>query len=221
MARGGKNSGDGFTGKRGNFVTYYLNGVLVGRNIGLRTVESTPGLEATWQANKLVTAFLKPVKEFIDLGFELEAKKAHSFKYSRAYSCVRTESIVGIYPDQGIDFSRVLLSRGKMKMATDVKAGIKGNSIEFSWNPTLVPNATLANDQVMLMAYFPESMEAEYLIHGGKRGSGTAELVLPAYRNPVMMETYITFISADHKRISNSIYTGQFTMPGSKVEKHQ
>lgn len=219
MAIGGKNSGDGFTGKRGRFTYYYLNGKLISRTIGVRTLESTPALEATWQANSLVTAFLKPIKEFTDLGFELEAKKEHSYKYSRAYSCVRTQAIVGVYPDQAIDFSRVLVSRGKMKMATDVKAELKGNSIVFSWDTTLTPRITLANDQVMLMAYFPETLEAEYIIQGGTRGNGTAELVLPAYRNPVVMETYLTFISANHKSISNSTYTGQLTLPGSGTRK--
>lgn len=61
---------DGFTCKLGNTVTYMLNGKMVRRTIGKRTSPPTISELANRRKISLITAFLYPIKNFIQTGFE-------------------------------------------------------------------------------------------------------------------------------------------------------
>lgn len=82
--RGGSN--DGATGRNGNTVTYLLYGKLVKRTIGLRTDKPTIPVLKSRQITALATAFLKPVKEFVAIGFELEGRLNFKSYYDIASS---------------------------------------------------------------------------------------------------------------------------------------
>ena len=65
------------------------------------------------------------------------------------------------------------------------------------------------SDRVMLMAYLPNENRTISLIGGAERLEGVEHLVIPECGEGIHMETYVSFISADYKTISNSVYTGQ------------
>ena len=203
-------SNRGFIGRVGNTVTYVLNGQIVKRTIGKSSKEATiPQLSAR-QKTKIITGFLNPVKEFIHIGFEFEARlvQKHS-TYNIATSYNWLNAITGEYPDQKIDFSKVLLSRGKMPVTTHIEVKIADNRITFQWDKTIVSEGMKDSDRVMLMAYLPEENRAISLIGGAERLEGVEHLVIPECYEGAHMETYVSFISADYKTISNSVYTGQ------------
>ncbi|MBB6502216.1 DUF6266 family protein, partial [Pedobacter cryoconitis] len=109
-----KGSNEGFTGKIGNTVTYRLYGKIVKRTIGMRTDAPTVPVLSSWQATAVTSTFLKSIKEFIKVGFELEAKRVSKSYHDVAASYTRLNAITGTYPSQHIDFTKVLLSKGKM-----------------------------------------------------------------------------------------------------------
>ncbi|HEY0176822.1 MAG TPA: DUF6266 family protein, partial [Pedobacter sp.] len=69
-----KKGGDGFKGKLGDTVVYSLNGQDVKRSIGLITKDPSKLQKENRTSMRTVTDFLKPVLNFIRIGFELETK---------------------------------------------------------------------------------------------------------------------------------------------------
>lgn len=201
---------DGFRGKNGNYVVYDLNGMIVKRSIGTSTNPFTEKQKANYQITSLVCALLKPVKDFIEISFDLKIKKAGNSQYNLASSYNRLNAIKGVYPDQSIDFTKVLFSKGNMPVTADAKATLTADGLEFTWNTVADAFGFKATDRVMLMAYFPEKEFAVYLAGGNARPKGIDQLVLPLSRKPVVVETYLSFISVNHKSVANSVYTGQF-----------
>jgi hypothetical protein len=203
-------SNRGFIGRVGNTVTYLLNGQIVKRTIGKSSKEATiPQLSAR-QKTKIITGFLNPVKEFINIGFEFEARlvqKQSAYNIATSYNWLN--ALTGEYPDQKVDFSKVLLSRGKMPATNHIDVNVVDNKITFKWDETILNEGTKGSDRVMLLAYLPKENHAISLIGGAERLEGSEHLVVPECYEGVHMETYVSFISADYKSISNSVYTGQ------------
>lgn len=212
-----KKGNHGFTGKVGKTVTYRLNGKWVQREIGISNKPATDRQLASRQITAIISKFLSSVREFINVGFVVEAKRARKSANNMATSFNRSNAITGNYPDQRIDFSKVLLSMGKMPLNSQVKAELTNDGITFSWDTSLTDDGRRWSDQAMLMAYMPEINEAAYLINGARRTVGTDLLRLPIVESPVLVETYISFISANHKSVSDSIYTGQLIWDGLKL----
>lgn len=215
MAKANIDSFDGFFGKIGDTVTYLLNGKVVKRKIGYSSKPATASQLASRQDTPVTNNFIKPVNEFIKIGFKGEAKLAKKNANSLISSHTRKKAIKGEYPNKEIDFTKVLFSKGNMPETPQTKAEITEDGVQFTWNNNLIPGHFRSDDQAMLMVYFPELKTAEYVINGGARSIGIANLSLIKNDNPAVMETYISFISADRESVSNSIYTGQFILPAN------
>lgn len=215
MARANVDSFNGFIGKVGDTVTYLLNGKVIKRKIGYSSKPATIAQLSCRQDTPVTNDFLKPVKEFIKIGFKAEAKLAKKNANSIISSYTRKNAIKGVYPYKEIDFTKVLFSKGSMPLTPNVKAGLTENGMQFSWDKSLRPGDSRPDDQVMLMVYFPESKTAEYTVNGGARSNYFAKMPLIKQETPMVIETYISFISADRENVSNSIYTGQFILPAN------
>lgn len=209
MAVSRNGSSGGFSGRNGNVVTYMLNGQWVSRIIGLRTDKPTKPVLAVWQVTKLSADFLKPVKDFIRTGFELETKGTFLNFHNAATEYNRLNAITGEYPDQKIDFTKVLLSKGKMPATPGVSVKAIESGLTFNWDSGFAASGIKANDEVMLLAYEPERKDATFSLYGGKRAEGEANLSIRKRKSPLVLETYISFIAQNRKTISDSIYTGQ------------
>ena len=211
-----KNSFDGFIGKRGNVITYLRLGIPTSRSAATTiTKKATQNQKTARQPTKLVNDFIASAKQFIYLGFQSEATLAHKTSHDLVNSYTRLNAIKGNYPNKEIDYTKVLFSKGKMPATPNVQAQINDDGVVFTWDTLLIPGQFRANDQVMLLAYFPDTKSSEYVLFGGTRASGTAQLFLLENETATVMETYISFISADHKNISNSMYTGQLILPAA------
>ncbi|SEA81450.1 hypothetical protein SAMN05443550_105298 [Pedobacter hartonius] len=199
-----------FSGKLGNVIGYIdQKGQQRLRTVGEhKFMNPSVRLRETWLKTSLTTAFLKPVTEFIRMGFAAQAKSEGMSAYNLAASVTR-KAITGTYPDLQIDFSKVLFSSGMMPVAREPETIAVDGGLMFSWDHTRLENGTRAGDQVMLMAYFPGSSKAVFLRSGAKRSQGYEFLSLPVLAEQEPVETYISFISEDHSSISNSIYTRQ------------
>lgn len=210
-----RNGHYGFSGKVGNSVTYLLNGQWVQRSIGKTTRPPSLLQLANRQRTKVSNVFLSPIKDFINVGFKSKALAERKNAHNMASSYNRINAIVGHYPHQYIDYSRVLLSEGRMSLPRGVAAKLIPGGLEFSWQVNPDVNGQRWNDQTMLMAYLPEVQDAIFIINGARRNEGKDFLKLSMSEGPVIIETYLSFISADHKSVCNSLYTGQFLWTGA------
>ena len=217
MATANNSSFDGFIGRLGNTVTYLRCGKPTRRTIGISTKAPTEDQLKYRTQTQLTNDFIAPVKEFYKIGFKLEAQLAKKTPRDLINSYTRLNIIKGEYPNQEIDFTKALFSKGKMPETPGTKAELIEDGLEFTWDTKLIQGKFRSDDQVMLLVYFPELNTAEYTINGGVRAKGSAQFRLLKNEEPTLMETYISFISADHKKISDSVYTGQFILPAIQI----
>lgn len=199
----------GFTGKVGGEVTYILNGQMVKRRIGVTFKKATSAQLAVRQRTAITSKFLKSILDFIEIGFELEAKGTTKNQHNLASSYNNKNAIIGVFPNLEIDYQKVLLTSGAMPAVKEIKVVATKEGLEFTWDTTELRGMRW-NDQVMVMAYFPEANDATFLVNGANRKQGSQLLKLSASRMQKPIETYISFVAANRKSIANSIYTGKF-----------
>lgn len=205
-----KGNDDNFRGKLNGYTIYDLNGQVVKRSNGVRVKPFSDLQKANQKALADMTAVLKPVKEFLEVGFENAGKAARQSAYNTAYSVNYHQALTGEHPDKIIDFKKMMFSKGKMPQTEDLLAEQVEGGILFKWNPALTSVAFKTSDQAMFMVYFPQRQFGIYQLSGVRRSKGKELLMLPESNRPLVAETYISFISANHKAISNSTYVGQF-----------
>lgn len=153
--------------------------------------------------------FMKPLRGFVLVGYELEAKISRTNPYNTMVKCTREKAMQGIYPDRSINFANVLMTKGSLP-ETEVSAAVTDTGIAFSWDATSIPENTHHSDQTIMLAYFPELNEARYVTAGAHRYKGEDLLVLAGINKGTQAEVYISFTTDDRKKISNSVYLGQF-----------
>ena len=200
---------NGFTGKLGKTVTYMLNGKMVQRFIGIQTKPPSSKRLPGMQVTKIVNDFLHPVKAFIKIGFAAEGKKAMKNAYSVATSYTRLNAIKGEYPDQQIDFEKVLFTKGDLPVQEEAAAEIVEGGVRFSWNPALSHPLQKPHDRSIMLAYSIDTGDVFYQLNGNRRQVGSDIILVPMFNKIVRLETYLAFISSDQVRISNSCYLGQ------------
>lgn len=206
-----RKKGESYKGKIGRTVRYELKGQMVERTIGVSRKAPSAARLPGMQVTAVITQFLKPVVDFVNIGFELETKNTLLSGYNLATSLNRLNAIKGIYPDQEIDFTRAVFSKGKMPVNNQVKVEVTDSGLRFSWDPALLLPGMKSTDQVMIVAYAPERGAAFCLLDGATRKSGNEILNFPRYKGELVLHTYVTFIASNRMSISDSLYLGSFT----------
>jgi hypothetical protein len=199
-----------FTGKLGKVIGYVDQfGQQRLRTIGERNYDNPSiGMQQTWRKTALVTELLKPVMDFIRLSFAAEAKAKKISAYNVAYAENR-KAVTGVFPDLQMDYSKVVLSKGDLLPAQNPEVIAMNEGLMFAWDYQYDGKFSQPTDLAMLMAYYPAEGLAFYLKAAASRKQGYAVMDMPFSPNGQILETYIVFISDDHKRISNSVYLGQ------------
>ena len=197
-------------GKIGNTVTYQLKTQTVTRSIGRTTKKPTKKQLPALQKVRMITALLKPVKDFIRIGFAEAARGTKWSAYNIATSVNNLNAIIGEGTNLEINWPAVVFTRGEMPVAEDITVKPVGDELEFSWDPKILSREMKDSDRIMVMAYCPVKKSATFLYDGKKRYEGVERLTPTRYSKKVVVHTYAAFISADRKSISNTIYTGQF-----------
>ena len=157
----------------------------------------------------LIAGLTKPLKDSIWIGYELEAKLTRQNPTNCIAPHIRKDVLTGEYPERSVDFSKLQVSKGKMQLPQEVEAIMDEYGLVFSWNKEIKTKDIHYNDQIMLLAYFPELNIAVHRI-GAQRYYGKDLLPLTGQKHGSAAEVYVSFISDDHKSISNSVYLGQF-----------
>ena len=195
-------------GKLGKTTTYLLNGVLVTRLIGRSTKPPTELQQAVRLRAKLVSMLLFPVKEFIEVGYEREARRLNLLPQNSAFS-YNWHAVVGEFPKLKIDFTKLRLSYGNMPPPVNLQVIASDEGLIFNWGQQEGVTGTHWSDQVMLLAYFPKLKKSAYMTAGASRYKGTDLLLVFDIEHGQFAETYIAFVSNDRKSISNSVYVGK------------
>ncbi|HKG06827.1 MAG TPA: DUF6266 family protein [Pedobacter sp.] len=195
-------------GKVGNLIYYYVNGRQRVRTKGKVTAPPSPNQLKARMGMRVMAGFLKLMAEFLNIGFRVKPGVNQSpFNLATSYNLVH--ALTGVYPDISIDFSKVMLSMGKLEGAAGLSVVLGDAGLVFSWDgsvPQFYPSPT---DQTLALAYFPEQNRAVYGLYGACRLDGSVLLPIPEDLIGDRMEVYFAMVSTDRERVSDSVYLGR------------
>ena len=202
----------GFSGTVGGITFYQLpDGRTCAKKKNKKSTVPATALQLVIRADTaIVSKFLKPFEKFIEVGYQLEAKKAGQNAHNMIAKYIRLNALEGIYPNRKVNVSKVLMTYGKLPVAAETSVEITNEGLAFSWSTELVPQLSHYSDQVMMLAYFPELQESCYVVAGAQRFNGKDLLQLAGIKKGYSAEVYISFITNDHTGIADSVHLGQF-----------
>lgn len=158
----------------------------------------------------LMTGFLQSVKGMVQVGFQKAAQKQTALNAALSYNLKNGTS--GLYPNIGLQYNMLLLSRGDLPNAQNVGAiaGTTGK-VNFVWTNNGSTGKAKDDDIALITVYCPDTLHAIYTVNGPARSAEQAVMDVSQFSGKTV-ETWIGFMSADGKEIANSLYTGQVTV---------
>lgn len=196
------------TGKIQNMVSYDLNGKNVYRRIGRTRKKPTVKQLAVRQKMAVVIKFLKRLGPLIEFGFKAQAVAARKSAHNMATSYNTKNATVGEYPEILMDYSKAMISQGDLMQPIDPQVELLQGKLRFSWQNQQALNYTNKKDQVMMLAYFPETHDICADVYGALRTAGEDFLPIDNKLQQARMEVYIAFVSSDRETASDTIYLG-------------
>lgn len=168
----------GFTGKVGTVVGYIRKGQPVIRALPQKSQnEPSSGQK---NARMRFGALRKLIPAFIpafNIGFrtQLDEKMVHCVAFSELWKL----NVVGEAPSCVIDFSKIIVSKGRLPILANAKVvRVGAESVEATWAPKgNIPPAN-GNDEVYLVVYSPKENYVR-LSSATPRANGTLRLNVP------------------------------------------
>jgi hypothetical protein len=197
----------GFNGKVGAVVGSHWKGkaVMRGRPTGKRG-KSTPAQLEQQAKFSLMVNFLLPIVDFLNLSYKNLAKQMTGF--NKALSGNIQLAVAGVYPNFTIDFTKVNLSKGSLTPGdSPAAASTAAGTLVFTWKDNSKINNALSSDIVFVAAYNDELKHWIFNDNAATRNAATFTLDVTSFSGKPA-QTYIGFMSADGKKVSNSVYTG-------------
>jgi hypothetical protein len=195
-----------FRGKVGSVVGSVIRGVHYMRGLGdFRADNPSPAQLDQRVKFALMTAFLKPLKSLIAIGFQ--TGKTGLTSANLALSANLKQAISGVSPNFAVDYAKVMYSQGSL--AKGLGAGLvtqDNEKLQFNWD---LKGDEAGTDLATVMVYNPTQKTYVVLSNAALRSAKTFVLQLPTDFTDQVVHGWISFVSADKKRVSDSLYLGQ------------
>jgi hypothetical protein len=196
-------------GSVGNFTFYELNGQAVVRKKAEFIDKPSDAQLLVRSGMKAVMQFFSKIKPFLKTGFINESRGTPQSYFNVATSYNRRYAVKVEDYRFVMDYPAVRLSQGNAAPVKDATAELTFSGLKFRWFADETLNWRSQNDQVMMMAYFPDEESAFYQTSGARRIAGQDLLPLPASVLDKRMELYIAFVADDRLSVSDSVYLGR------------
>lgn len=198
------------SGKLGPVVGGVWKGIAYLRGAPKKKRKSVPRSKAqieNEQKMKFVNEVLVPFHPFINIGFENMAIRKTAI--SAAFSTNYHTAITGVYPNLGVDYSQLILSKGRLPGLDSPLAFLSDpDTLQLSWLASESEKA-LYNDQLMLVVYAPGLGIADGFIGAALRRDLHYSFRLTPRLVGEPLEVYVSLTSFNRKKIANSIYLGR------------
>lgn len=173
--------------------------------------QPTPGQLEQQAKFGMMTAFLNPLRDVLDIGFRNTPSTATTYNHALADN-IRS-AISGVYPALAIEYSLVQLSRGAMPGGSNPAViAAPGGILEFSWGDNTGKGKALATDRAVALVYCPELNDSEYSMGEATRADQSLIITLPPEFAGKAVETWIFWAAASGKEVTGSTYTGAVTV---------
>lgn len=160
----------------------------------------------------VVLRFLQPMTEFIRIGFKAYALKMSAF--NAAFSYNYHNALTGSYPNFGLDYAKVLVSRGNLPGAINTACtSDETDKVKLTWSNNSGSNMASDSDTLMTVIFNPETQEAFYSINTGTRVDGESVVSLPTGYAGQTVHCYISFMAiggALNGQVKNSISSSAY-----------
>lgn len=160
------------------------------------------------QSMAVTMALLKCMKDFINVGFELEAAGTVKNAFNLASSYNKKGALQGEYPNISVNYSKVILSKGDLPVAKDIQLRKTDTGVLISWDPGRLDFNYGLDNSVMIMLYHPLRKKAKSFLNAARREEGSRFIEMDKEWLDEPIEAYLCFKSADGKHISDSVYVG-------------
>jgi len=158
----------------------------------------------------LIQNFLHTMADLLKLTFKQYAVGMTQFNAAFSYNF--KNAITGTAPDYDIDFTKALVSRGELPNATGPQATITGTVIYYTWQDNSGTGSAAGTDKAVLVVFCRNLNLTMFSTNAGTRADAAAQIDVANFKGN-SVETWLAFLSADGESASNSLYTGQLTIP--------
>jgi len=191
-----------FIGKVGPVVGCVREGVPYMRSKGIPRTSPPSEKELNNRSKFAVThAWLQPLLVFLRAGFADYAPTVKGFLAAKSYNLKNAIIQGAIVPELA------KVSYGSLPISQGLRVSYEDEKLHFNWSTAILPE-TSTKDQVMVLAYHPESSVAIFDTQGAFRSMG--HQILDTYREFVgkTVHVYAAFVAADRSNQSDSLYLG-------------
>lgn len=162
---------------------------------------------ANEQKMKFTNILLMPFHPYFEVGFRLLAiqKTALSAAYSHSFH----HAVTGEYPNLGVDYSKMMISKGKHPGLKNPVIELTGPDVlKIDWEDHPDPRASF-NDLLLLVVYSPAIHPSDGFIGGVRRTAKTTLFTFDPQLIGQELEIYLGLISANGKKVADSVYMGR------------
>ncbi len=121
-------------------------------------------------------------------------------------------AITGTYPNNSINFTKLILSKGILDNALNLAAQVQGQDMNFAWTDNSGMGNAEENDKFALLIYNKDKKVAIYDTAAASRSSRQTTYTLPTAWTGDGVEVYGYFYSPTKNIVSGSQYLGAFTL---------
>ena len=201
-----------FYGKVGPVIGSHWKGINYIKSVNTKQPKKPSTAQLANQAKfKFMNQWLEPFHPYVTVGFFGQHHNRSEINY--AFQLNYREALIGTYPNFSIDYTKVCLSRGVLKVPQIAQMQIiEPASLQLNW---LIETGALAahNDQLMLVLFAPDLHLADGSVGMARRSDGS---LLYRYASRLVgheVEVYASFIALNRKRVSDSVYLGRILLP--------
>lgn len=201
----------GFQNQTGPLVGHWTNGQNVITAIPHPSQKPATTAQLNMRAKfKTVVSFLRALTGLIRVGYQ-NAHKENQTAFNAAFMETYANAVVGVAPNYVIDYPKLLYSKGFLSGPYDWEVIIDAvAAVKFAWKANLGTGIGAPTDLATLMAYNDIKKEFVILTSAAPRSALTATLQLPPTFTGDEVYLYISFVSANGKMCSDSVYVGKY-----------
>ena len=201
----------GFSGKVGTVVGSNWKGIDYIRSKATKKSGNASPAQLEQQVKfGLMMKFLRTFGSLFSITFRDFANGITGPNAALAYNI--RNAIAGTYPAYSINYSLALLSRGNLQNAAGISAvaGAAGK-VHFTWTDNSGAGTAAATDHAILLVYCTATGQSVYISNGAARNAASAILDVSAFSGKPV-QTWVAFVTADGREVSDSQYTGEVTV---------
>jgi hypothetical protein len=198
-----------FRGKVGRVVGSVVRGVHYMKGLGDFRADNPSQAQLDQRLKfALMTAFLRPLANLIKVGYP--SGKSGITSANMALSANLRHAVTGISPNFTVDYAKFMFSKGALPIAAAISVASEADGkLKFAWD---LKAGDAPTDQATLLVYNADQNVYVTLPNAAPRSAKTYTLQVPLDFLGANLYAWISFVSADKKSVSDSVYVGSVTL---------